>query len=438
MHTPFLFLPPCPSRTRLLLFFSLILFLLVLVPAPCHAQPWNLGTLFFIFWLASSLIILLVDSLGATTANWCDFSLRILVASSVGIPASLMTITRRIWCISQLDGPLQSSQTTFGAIFDIFLCVTIPVAGSLTQYAAQAHRFDIFLDAGCLPFTYDLTLSITFVNAPSLILSIIAVGFSVASLGTYKYLKPVSHKYSPLADLSFPALSPQRYIRLLALSVVVSVFDIAYHVTMIVLQATDRQLNHLEGISDIERFTVNVYPASVWRSAPRTAFGVEGYRWMLVIIGLTFLSLLGTGDDVQKHYRRLFAAVPTASPNLKLNVFAFAKRKQTTPEPEKIGLHTMGTILRPSRKTLAFQYDSMSFKDVGGLLQDADSGAAPALPETGAMKLTRPPKARTYDRDKPLPSPEPLVDPDYSGQTFVLPSDSFLELASPKEASHLP
>ncbi|KAK0225783.1 pheromone A receptor-domain-containing protein [Armillaria fumosa] len=422
--------------------FSLVLFLLVLVPTPCHAQPWNLGTLFFIFWLTSSLIILFVDSLGATTADWCDFSLRILVASSVGIPTSLMTITRRIWCISQLDSPLQSSQTTFGAIFDIFLCITIPVADSLThrfiiEYAAQAHRFDIFLDAGCLPFTYDLTLSITFVNAPSLILSIIAVGFAVASLGTYKYLRPVSHKYSPLADPSFPALSPQRYIRLLVLSIVVSVFDAAYHVTMIVLQATDRQIIRLEGISDSERSTVNVYLASVWRSVPRTAFGVEGNRWMLLIIGLAFLTLLGMGDDVRKHYRRLFAAVPTASPNLKLDVFAFAKRKQATPEPEKIGLHTMGTILRPSRKTLAFQYDNMSFKDVGGLLQDADSEAAPALPETG-VKLTRPPKARTYDRDKPLPSPEPLVDSDYSGQTFVLPSDSFLELASPKEANHLP
>ncbi|SJK97378.1 uncharacterized protein ARMOST_00630 [Armillaria ostoyae] len=418
--------------------FSLVLFLLILVPTPCHAQPWNLGTLFFIFWLASSLIILFVDSVGATAADWCDFSLRILVASSMGIPTSLMTITRRIWCISQLDGPLQSSQTTFSAIFDIFLCVTIPVAGSLTQYAAQAHRFDIFLDAGCLPFTYDLTLSITFVNAPSLILSIIAIGFSVTSLGTYKYLKPVSHKYSPLADPSFPALSPQRYVRLLVLSVVVSVFNVAYHVTMIVLQATDRQIIHLEGINDSERSTVNVYPASVWRSVPRTAFGVEGNRWMFLITGLAFLALLGTGEDVRKHYRRLFAAVPKASPNLKLDVFAFAKRKQTTPEPEKIGLHTMGTILRPSRKTLAFQYDKMSFKDVGGLLRDADSEAAPALPETGATKLTRPPKARTYDRDKPLPSPEPLVDPNYPGPTFVLPSDSFLELASPKEASHLP
>lgn len=98
----------------------------------------------------------------------------------------------------------------------------------------------------------------------------------------------------------------------------------------------------------------------------------------------------------------------------------------------------MGTILRPSRRTLAFQYDKMSFKDVGGLLLGTDSEAAPALPETGATKLTRPLKARTYDRDKPLPSPEPLVDPGYPGQTFVLPSDSFLELASPKEASHLP
>ncbi|KAK0485664.1 pheromone A receptor-domain-containing protein [Armillaria novae-zelandiae] len=416
--------------------FSLLLFLLVLVPTPCHAQPWNLGTLFFIFWLAASLIILFVDSVGATTADWCDFSLRILVASSVGIPTSLMTITRRIWCISQLDGPLQSSQIAFGAIFDIFLCVTIPVAGSLTQYAAQAHRFDIFLDAGCLPFTYDLTLSITFVNVPSLILSLIAVGFSVASLGTYKYLKPASHKYSPLADPSFPAFSPQRYVRLLVLSVVVSVFDVAYHVTMIVLQATDRQIIRLEGISDSERSTVNVYPASVWRSVPRSAFGVEGNRWMLLIIGLAFVTLLGTGNDVRKHYHRLFAAIPTASPEPKIRCLCL--RQETAPEPEKIGLHTMGTILRPSRKTLAFQYDNMSFKDVGGLLQNADPEAAPSLPETGATKLTRPPKARTYDRDKPLPSPEPLVDPDYPGQTFVLPSDSFLELASPKEASHLP
>ncbi|KAK0212974.1 pheromone A receptor-domain-containing protein [Desarmillaria ectypa] len=419
--------------------FSVVLFLLVLVPTPCHAQPWNLGTLFFIFWLASSLIILFIDSVGATAADWCDFSLRILIASSVGIPTSLMTITRRIWCISQLDGPLQSSQMSFSAILDIFLCVIIPVSGTLTQYAAQAHRFDIFLDAGCLPFTYDVALSITFVNAPSLTLSLITVGFSVASLGTYKYLRPVSHKYSPLADPSFPALSPQRYVRLLVLSIVVSVFNVAYHVTMIFLQATERRIEaHLEGISDSERSTVNTYPASVWRSVPRTAFDVEGNRWMFLIIGLAFLALLGTGEDVWKPYHCLFAAVPKSSPKLKLDVFAFAKRKQTALEPEKIGLHTMGTILRPSRRTLAFQYDKMSFKDVGGLLLNAEE--APALPpsETGVTRLTRPPKARTYVRDKPLPSPEPLVHPDNRGKTFVLPSDSFLELASPKEASHLP
>ncbi|KAK0461401.1 pheromone A receptor-domain-containing protein [Desarmillaria tabescens] len=379
-----------PSNTVFAVF-SVFFFLLVLVPTPCHAQPWNLGTLFFIFWLASSLIILFVDSVGA-------------------------------YCCRLLDAPLPSSQvSTYTVWLPLILRFVI-------EYAAQAHRFDIFLDAGCLPFTYDTALSITFVNAPSLILSLIAVGFSVASLGTYKYLKPVPHKYSPLADPSFPALSPQRYVRLLVLSIVVSVFN-----------ATERRIEaHLEGIDDSERSAVNTYPASVWRSVTRTAFGVDGNRWMFLIIGLTFLALFGTGEDVQKHYRRLFAVVPKSSPKLKLDVFAFAKRKQTAPEPEKIGLHTMGTILRPSRRTLAFQYDKMSFKDVGGLLLDA--GEAPALPpsETGAAKLTRPPKARTYDRDKPLPSPEPLVDPNYRGETFVLPSDSFLELASPKEASHLP
>ncbi|KAG7446411.1 uncharacterized protein BT62DRAFT_1075976 [Guyanagaster necrorhizus] len=412
---------------------SVLLFLLVLVPTPSHAHPWNLGTLFFIFWLASSLLILFVDSVGTTAHNWCDFSLRLLAASSVGIPTSLMTITRRIWCISQLNGPLSSSQMTLSAILDVFLCVTIPVAGTLTQYAAQAHRFDVFLDAGCLPFTYDVTLSITFVNVPSLTLSIIAVGFSVASLGAYKYLRPVSHKYSPLADPSFPALSSQRYIRLLVLSVVVSVLNTAYHITMIVLQATERRIEaHLEGISDSERSILKTYSASVWHSVPRTAFGVEGDRWMFLIIGLAFLALIGTGEDVRKHYRRLFAPIPKLNLELKL---PFAKRNQTTPKPEKIGLHTMATILRPSRRTLVFQYDNMSFKDVGGLLLDVEE--APVLPatETGVMKLSPPPKARTYDRA--LPSPKPLVDPDFRAPTFVLPSDSFLELASPKEPNQL-
>lgn len=64
------------------------------------------------------------------------------------------------------------------------------------------------------------------------------------------------------------------------------------------------------------------------------------------------------------------------------------KLKSEKKGKKKFGKHTAGTILRPSRRTLMSQYDAMSFKDVGGLMADAEQ--FPPLPATKEEKETHP------------------------------------------------
>jgi pheromone a factor receptor len=54
---------------------------------------------------------------------------------------------------------------------------------------------------------------------------------------------------------------------------------------------------------------VHQVPASIWKNVPDGAFGLEMYRWLLVLCAFLFFALFGFADEARRHYRSVYASI---------------------------------------------------------------------------------------------------------------------------------
>lgn len=192
----------------------------------------------------------------------------------------------------------------------------------------------------CFPHTSDTALGIVFTDIPHLVL--VAGALVYAILG-FAYARRHSNAVVPHSTL------------LLVLTSIFAFVITAYFFPLLILRAVS--------------------------SSVISAYEMER-RWIILVLSLAWAVVWGVGPDAQKWYalvaKDLRALIPSRPP--------------PPPPPSdaerKIGLHTHGTLLRPSRKTWLSQYERMSIRDVSGLL-------APPPPPHPALVFPNPPQKKT-------------------------------------------
>ncbi|KAJ7908598.1 pheromone A receptor-domain-containing protein [Mycena leptocephala] len=281
--------------------FALLGFVLALVPLYWQFEVWNVGTIWYIFWIALSCFDRYFNSVlwAGNTVNsapaWCEISIRIAMAASVGLPAASLCINHRLYEIASVPPAAVLSKHTKrrAIIVDSFISGLFPSLYIVLQLVVQRHRFNILEDIGCTVDLYD-SLPTYFIayTAPTLL-----------SFGSFVYcalaMSAMSASRANLAEVLSPHknLTPSRFLRLTGLALATLFLTIPLGLLNIAANATAAALSTQR---------------SLWTASETNHLAVELARWMGPACALTFFALFGVAEEAREHYMRAFTAVSNA------------------------------------------------------------------------------------------------------------------------------
>nr|AGC14678.1 pheromone receptor [Lentinula edodes]AGC14703.1 pheromone receptor [Lentinula edodes] len=305
---------------------SFLGFALSVIPLPWHFQAWNSGTCAFMLWVGCFCLILFIDSLiwADNAINsipvWCDISSQIIAGAGVGIPASTLCISRRLYRLTStrtvsitrddVCGCSYRGRTAYlGASFayvvasqSLFSCAqqTHP-----SDMIVQGHRFDIIEEYGCSPTTYNtLPAYFLYYMWPVLIGLVSFVYSSGLTLRTF-YIRRLQFTQIVSANST---ISPSRYLRLMLLALIDIMCTIPVGIYIIFIGLDGVPLAPWISWNDTH-FDFNrvvLIPSAVWRSNTSNYTAVQINRWLPIVCAFIFFALFGFAEEAMKNYRRAF------------------------------------------------------------------------------------------------------------------------------------
>lgn len=297
--------------------FVFISFILVLIPLPWHLQAWNVGTCSYMIWVAIACLNQFVNSIvwRDNAINWapvwCDISSRIIVATSVAVPACSLTITRRLYMITRSQYVMSSKQEKRRElIIDLSICVAFPAFVMILYYFVQGHRFNIFEEVGCFPAVYNVTLAYPFIYMWPPMFGAISMVFSILTIRSF--LKRRREMGNFLR--SYSNLSSSRYFRLMALSMMDTILTIPLSIFIIWVNTTDSQVQPWLGLADAHfGFSrVDQIPSVLWRLDRWTVITMEMDRWFIVICAFIFFIFFGLAEESFRNYTKVYWSIMRA------------------------------------------------------------------------------------------------------------------------------
>ncbi|KAJ7643057.1 pheromone receptor [Mycena polygramma] len=301
--------------------FSFLGFVLVLIPLSWHFQAWNSGTCLFMIWTSLSCFIGFVNSLvWANTIDdvapvWCDISTRLIVGIAVAIPAASLCINRRLYKIaSSSTVSISKAEKRRAVLVDLAIGLGIPFVQMPLQFIVQGHRYDILENVGCYPTTYNVVPAYPLSYLWPNIINLISAGYVVLTLRAFLQRRA---QFASLLSSTLPALTPNRYFRLMALASLELVLNLPLATYGLYLTASRSPIAPWVSWADTHAdfFAINQVPALFWRADAHTQATVELSRWAGVICALAFFAFFGFAAEARKHYRLAFWAPHANAPS---------------------------------------------------------------------------------------------------------------------------
>ncbi|TFK67119.1 STE3-domain-containing protein [Pluteus cervinus] len=302
--------------------FSFLGFLVCMVPLPWHLEAWNAGMCMFMIWTGLGCLLLFVNSLvwHHNAINWspvwCDIAVRYIVGLNIATPATCLCITRRLYHITAIRIPASKLDNRRAILVDVAIGMGMPILGMVLQYIPQGHRFNIFEDVGCWPYTYNTIVGLALVSVPPAVICLVSGVYAVLSLRSF--WKSRGQFDEVLSSMGHRNLTPSRYVRLLcfsSLGVVITFMGAMFSLGMNVhFHLVKPWTGWMDTHEDFQR--VDQYPAIIWRSRSDLVVALEGSRWCIVGSAFLFLVFFGFVDGAVKKYR---SALQTVSTNIGLS-----------------------------------------------------------------------------------------------------------------------
>ncbi|KAJ7182462.1 pheromone A receptor-domain-containing protein [Mycena crocata] len=294
--------------------FAFIGFVLVLIPLPWHLQAWNSGTCLFMIWTALGCLNLFINTIVwhnnvlDWSPVWCDISSHIILAVSVGIPASSLCINRRLHSIATCQTVSMTKALKRRAVMvDLAIALGLPLLQLPLQYIVQGHRYDILEDIGCYPTTYNTVPAYPLIFLWPNVLNVISGTYSILTIRAFMKRRAQFNQFLSAS----PSLTAHRYFRLMALATIellfntpISSYGLYLNITQSPIQPWISWDNTHFDFGGIEQI-----PAVLWRSSQQTVIAVELSRWAQVFCALVFFAFFGFAAEARKHYRLAFWAV---------------------------------------------------------------------------------------------------------------------------------
>ncbi|KAF5342943.1 hypothetical protein D9758_014961 [Tetrapyrgos nigripes] len=318
--------------------FAFLGFILSLVPLPWHLQAWNSGTCAFMLWTAAACLVTFVNSvvwhnsLLNVAPVWCDISTQVVLGAGVGLPASVLCISRRLYKITSVQTVAITRDDKRRAIYiDLAIALGIPVLVLLLHIVVQPHRFDILEGVGCVPVTYNTLPAYFLFYMWPILLGLVSLGFSTMTLRSF-YLRRL--QFAQISR-SNSALNPSRYFRLMLLAMIDILCTIPLGIYTIfgLLRGLDLAPWISWADTHFDFGHVGLYPALIWRNNKNLVTAIETNRWLPVACALAFFVIFGFAEEAMKNYRRAF--------------WFLAKPLGFTPEKKKISIPSSVSVSTP-------------------------------------------------------------------------------------------
>ncbi|EIW74906.1 STE3-like pheromone receptor [Coniophora puteana RWD-64-598 SS2] len=290
-------------------------FLLVFIPLPWHVRAQNAGTCAYIFWAGLSCLFEFVNAVvwRDSTLNvapvWCDISTKFMLGASVGIPASALCISRRLYKIAVIKTvSISNSQKRRALLVDLSISFGIPAIVMALHVVVQGHRFDILGGVGCYPAVYNSLPAYFLVFMWPTVLGCISFIYSGLTLRAF-YKRRL--EFSQILSSSSTSLNKSRYLRLMVLAAVDMAATIPLSIYSMYLSTDGVELGKYVSWAYVhyDFGFVGEVPAAMWMGDATYRRSVEMTRWLFVGCALLFFLLFGMAEEARRHYKETFVAV---------------------------------------------------------------------------------------------------------------------------------
>lgn len=271
---------------------------------------------------------------------------------------------------------------------DLAIGLVYPCLMIALQYIVQGHRFNIFEDIGCFPFTYNTPPAFVLVHIQPLLVGVISFIYCVLSIRLFYKRHAQFNEFLS----SHKNLNTSRYLRLMMLAgiemiatIPLASWVIANNVKVGVAPWLGWNDTHY-GFSRVDQF-----PAMFWRRIPGNVAGLEFTRWIPVICAFVFFGFFGFADEARKNYR---SAVETVAKKMGYSTFTLTGTRTASSSTSTVdggmsrsGMSSSGKIkpvapvfihtdmLTRPRSFASLTDVSVSFNDAGGLLDEKEKGS---------------------------------------------------------------
>ncbi|KAL1730156.1 pheromone A receptor-domain-containing protein [Schizophyllum commune] len=381
--------------------------IMTLLPLPWHLEAWNTGTCLYMLWVAVACLCQLVNSI-VWSGNaidwapvWCDISARVIIGTSVAIPAASLVINRRLYYIATVRTVTKSKpERRREVMMDLLIGMGLPVLVMILQYIPQGHRYDIYEDIGCYPATYNTWVAIVCVTGWPIAIGCVSAVYCMLSI--YNFNKRRRHFNEYLAAHS--NLTANRYFRLMCLAAIEICLTIPIGSFGLYMNTQFSEMQPWISWEDTHlNFShVNQIPAVLWKGVPITYRALELTRWFIFVCAFIFFVFFGFAQEARKNYRRALFKLckragyvppflacesetwsPSASPKYSgtgpsIPVYANNRKQSSTrvstlfsdlPADELSSYHSSHDEKHAAGGRLS--YGQLSLGDVGGILSDA-------------------------------------------------------------------
>ncbi|TEB23044.1 putative transmembrane pheromone receptor [Coprinellus micaceus] len=296
--------------------FSFLAFLLSLVPLPWHIQAWNSGTCAYMIWTAVACLNSFINSIvwrdhaRDIAPVWCDISSKIIIGVSVGIPASVLCISRRLYTLTAVKTvAITSGDKRRMVLIDLLIAVVVPVIIMVLHYVVQGHRFDILAQVGCYPVVYNSIPAYFLYFMWPLVLGVISFVYSALTLQFF-WLRRA--QFTSLFSHS-SGITASRYLRLMLLAIADMLCTVPLGIFTLYFGVNDGRLRPWISWENTHyNFSrVVLVPAVFWRHDPNFEVSVELTRWLPVVCGFIFFALFGFAAEAKKVYTTILWGVAT-------------------------------------------------------------------------------------------------------------------------------
>ncbi|KAK7026810.1 a-factor receptor [Paramarasmius palmivorus] len=236
---------------------------------------------------------------------WCDISTQVILGAGIGIPASILCISRRLYNITSVQtASITHKDKRRAVLADLAIALGIPLIIMVLHIIVHPHRFDILEDIGCQPVTYNTLLAYFLYFMWPIVLGVISLVYTTLNLRAF-YIRRL--QFQQLMSHN-SAISASRYLRLIILSCVDALFTVPFSIYVVYIATHGVTLapwiSWEETHFNFQR--VDRIPALFWRQNKSFTTSVELNRWLAVFCAFVFFALFGFASEAQKHYKLAF------------------------------------------------------------------------------------------------------------------------------------